>query len=150
MEMERKEREEEETRWRDGVTYKKLFSHRCTKNFAVHNRSYLSTGLLCIFPNAPVDSAEICEIRTVSAQVPNKQPEIHERETRELSKAAVTPIAPATPMASAPFEWVGAAVELLEPADLPAEFVAPVAAVLALVLVLPGAGVLAAPTNCTG
>jgi hypothetical protein len=29
MEMERKEREEEETRWRDGVTYKKLLSHRC-------------------------------------------------------------------------------------------------------------------------
>jgi hypothetical protein len=31
MEMERKEREEEETRWRDGVTFKKLFSHRCIK-----------------------------------------------------------------------------------------------------------------------
>jgi hypothetical protein len=86
----------------------------------------------------------------VSAQEPNKQPKIHEREARELSKMAVTPIAPANPMAPAPFEWVGAAVELLEPADLPAEFVAAVAAVLALVLVLPGAGVLAAPTNCTG
>jgi hypothetical protein len=110
-------------------------------------RSYLSTGLVCIFHNAPANSAEICEIRKVSAQEPNKQPKIHERGARELNKTAVTPIAPANPMAAAPFEWVGAAVELLEPADLPAEFVAAVAAVLALVLVLPGAGVLAAPTN---
>jgi hypothetical protein len=52
-------------------------------------------------------------------------------------------------MAPAPFERVGAAAELLELPDLPAEFAAAVAAVLALALVLPGAGVLAAPTNCT-
>jgi hypothetical protein len=50
MEMERKEREEEETRWRDGVTYKKLFSHRCTKNFAVHTIHAFRLASYASFP----------------------------------------------------------------------------------------------------